>query len=80
MKRITITLPEELAGQLVRESRRRRESVSALVREAVAERYGAPTEGRRRLPFTGLGRSGRGDTARRAEEILEKEWPPDRRR
>ncbi len=78
--RITISLPEELAAELAREAKRRGETVSAFVREAV-ERYlrGAENEPRE-LPFVAAGRSGKKHTARDAEAILEREWGRARRR
>jgi len=80
MKRITISLPEEIAQRLEREARRRGASVSSLVRDALERRY-ATTEGaRHRLPFVGAGRSGTRHTGRDAEEILRRELGDDRRR
>jgi Ribbon-helix-helix protein, copG family len=80
MKRTSISLPDDLANALDREARRRGTSVSAVAREALAERLRMPAGEMRELPFVGLGRSGERDTARRAEEILAEEWQPDRDR
>jgi hypothetical protein len=80
MKRTTITLPEALAAALTREARRRRVPVSQIAREAIEARLGRETAGRRKLPFVALGRSGERNTARDAEEILRREWAPDRDR
>jgi metal-responsive CopG/Arc/MetJ family transcriptional regulator len=74
MKRTTISLPDDLAKALDREARRRGTSVSAIAREALAERLHLRVGEVRELPFVGLGRSGTRDTARRAEEILADEW------
>jgi Arc/MetJ-type ribon-helix-helix transcriptional regulator len=74
MKRITISLPDELATAVEREARRRRVSVSAVARRALAERLGAVDGARRRLPFVALGRSGERNVARDAEEVLAREW------
>lgn len=74
MKRTTITIPDDMAKALHREARRRGTSVSAVAREALAERLHLRTGEVRDLPFAGLGRSGERDTARRAEEILAEEW------
>jgi hypothetical protein len=79
MKRITISLPEVLAGMLVREARRRGETVSAVVRQAIEARF-EPGPERTKLPFVGIGRSGRRHTARDAEKILGREWSGDRDR
>lgn len=74
MSRITISLPDELAELLAREARRRGESVSGFVREAVQAYLRQDEVGPRELPFVGLGRSGRRHTARDAEDILRREW------
>ncbi len=79
MKRTTISLPDELALALEREARRRGESVSALTRQVLAERFGL-AGGARRLPIRNLGRSGRSDTSARIEELLAAEWRDDRDR
>jgi Arc/MetJ-type ribon-helix-helix transcriptional regulator len=71
MKRTTISLPEDLAREMTRAAERRRVSVSEVARDALREHLQGPT--RKRLPFVGIGRSGRHDTARRAEEILTRE-------
>ncbi len=80
MKRTSISLPEEIANALDREARRRGTSVSAIAREALADRLHLRVGEVRDLPFVGLGRSGARDTARRAEEVLAEEWDADRRR
>lgn len=78
--RVTISLPAELAELVARESQRRGETVSAFVREAI-EAYVRRDDGEpRRLPFAGIGRSGKKHTARNAEDILAREWGRARRR
>jgi Arc/MetJ-type ribon-helix-helix transcriptional regulator len=72
MKRATISLPEELAREVEREAHTRRVSVSEVAREALREHLDRRVEDS--LPFIGIGRSGKRDTARRAEEILAREW------
>lgn len=79
MKRTTISLPDDMAKALDREARRRGTSVSAIAREALADRLHLRVGQARELPFVGLGRSGTRDTARRAEEVLAEEWDADRR-
>jgi len=75
MKRITISLPDDLAARLEREAARRSVSASAVVRSALADALGAGLEGTRRpLPFPVLGNSGVADTSQRVEEILAHEW------
>lgn len=80
MRRITISLPEDMAQALGREARRQGTSVSAVARDALAQRLRLRADRGRDLPFAALGRSGTRDTARKAEEILAKEWRPDRGR
>jgi predicted transcriptional regulator len=80
MKRTTISLPDDMARALGREARRRGTSVSAVAREALAERLGLRDAETRTVPFAALGRSGERETARRAEEILAAEWDVDRGR
>jgi metal-responsive CopG/Arc/MetJ family transcriptional regulator len=75
MKRTTIALPDDLAGALEREARRRGVSISEVTRQALTSHLGLPADGqRRRLPFASLGASGHKTTARDAEEILAGEW------
>lgn len=78
MKRTTISIPEEMAGAMAREARRRGTSVSMIAREAIAARLGLASDEPRDLPFAAIGRSGSEDTAARAEEILAQEWAPAR--
>ncbi len=72
MRRATISLPEDLAHDIEREAQRRRVSVSEVARDALREHLDRRVAGG--LPFIGIGRSGTDDTARRAEEILAREW------
>jgi Arc/MetJ-type ribon-helix-helix transcriptional regulator len=75
MKRITISLPDELEAAIQREARRRRVPVSHVVRERLEAARTTTEDARgRRITFAGIGRSGQRDTARRAEQILEMEW------
>ncbi len=80
MRRTTISIPDEMARALEREARRRGTSVSAVTREAIAERLNLNRGTDRELPFAALGRSGHSDTARRADDILAQEWDADRGR
>ena len=73
MRRTTILLPDELADQLDYERRRRNRSTAAIVREALTEYLAGGKSSANPLPFVGLGRSGRRDTARKAETILARE-------
>lgn len=74
MKRITISMPDELAAAVEREARRCRKSVSEIAREALESKLGLEDKRPRELPFANLGRSGYTTTARDAEEILQREW------
>jgi hypothetical protein len=75
MKRITISVPDDLAAALEREARRERASVSEIARKAIEERLGRPPIANKHLPFIGIGRSkGEGNIARDMEEIMAREW------
>ena len=77
MKRITISLPEDLVSAMEREARREHKSVSEIARRAIEARL-QPwpiVDGKRVIPFAGIGRSkGEGNIARDMEEIMAKEW------
>ncbi|HYM44758.1 MAG TPA: CopG family transcriptional regulator [Solirubrobacteraceae bacterium] len=77
MKRTTVSLPDDLAQALDRESRRRHASVSEVTREALAQHLGLASGGPRELPFAALGHSGHRTTARDMEQLLEQEWNDD---
>ena len=80
MKRITVSLPDTMAGALEREAHRRRVSLSEVVRESLAARMQVPGSEGRALPFAALGNSGHRSTARDFEEALALEWARDRGR
>jgi predicted transcriptional regulator len=80
MKRTTVSLPDDLAGALEREARRRRVSVSQVTREALEVRLGMDGGPRRTIPFAALGRSGHHSTAREVDAILHDDWSIDRDR
>lgn len=78
VRRITITLPDELAAALQREARRRALPASTIVRDALtAYLWPGNTDDQRALPFAALGRSGHADTARAMDDLLEHEWAAD---
>jgi len=80
MRRTTVSLPDELADALERESRRRAVSASAIARDALTQYLGLGRAGdQRELPFAAVGRSGHRSTARDMEELLEREWSRDAR-
>jgi Arc/MetJ-type ribon-helix-helix transcriptional regulator len=77
MKRITISLPEDLVSALEREARREHQSVSEIARQAIEARL-RPwpiVDGKRVIPFAGIGRSkGDGNIARDMEELMARDW------
>jgi len=79
VKRITVSLPDNVAFALQREARRRGVPVSALARGAIEARLELSPGDRRKLPFAALGRSGHRSTARNLEKILATGWTVDRR-
>jgi predicted transcriptional regulator len=80
MQRTTVSLPNELAGALAREARRRNTSVSAITRDALRSHLGFSLDEPRSLPFAAVGRSGERHTAREMERLIEQEWDADDRR
>ncbi|HEY5320833.1 MAG TPA: CopG family transcriptional regulator [Galbitalea sp.] len=81
MKRITISLPDDLAAAVTRAAGRRRVSVSELTREALSAHLSLDGPGSKRtLGFAKLGASGFRDTSSRVEEILAEEWSAARDR
>ena len=74
MRRITSTVPEALAAELLRQAHRRRVSASEIVREALAEFLGV-AEGRvAALPWIGMIDNPDTIVADRIDDVLEKEW------
>lgn len=80
MRRITISLPDELADILSDEARRCRRSVSEVAREALIARLGMDTSRPREIPFAGVGASKRGDLTERLDERLGEIWAEKRAR
>ena len=80
MKRITVSLDNELVTALEREARRRRVSLSEVTRRSLSAHLGLDGSERRELPFAALGNSGTRHTARDFEQILADEWARDRDR
>lgn len=71
MKRITVSLPEDLAARVEREARREHTSVSEVVRQSLTARLDPPPKsGKRAVPFAAMFDSGHTDTAERHDEIL----------
>jgi len=74
MKRIVISLPDEVASLLETEARRRDLTVSQVMRQALLAYLGMSEAPPRSIPFAALGSSGQKHTARDIEEILAAEW------
>lgn len=75
MRRTTVSLPDDLAAALERESRRRSIPVSAIAREALVMHLGlGRPEQQRELPFAAVGGSGANSTGRDMELLIEREW------
>ena len=77
-RRTTITLPERIDDEVRRDARRRRVSVSQVIREALAKVYGEPGE-EVDVPFIGIGDSGRDWDAADFDKELERTWADDLR-
>jgi Ribbon-helix-helix protein, copG family len=78
MRRTTILLDDDLAEQLDYERRRRNQSTTAIVREALTEYLAGGRGGVKRPGFIAIGRSGQRDTAGNADTILAREWTVER--
>jgi Arc/MetJ-type ribon-helix-helix transcriptional regulator len=75
MKRTTVTLPEDLSELLGDEARRRRTSVSAVVRELITEGLTGSAARPREIPWAGIVDDPQMPPARELEQVLEREWP-----
>jgi Arc/MetJ-type ribon-helix-helix transcriptional regulator len=76
MKRITVTLPDELATLVDRERRRRDVSAATVIRDAIEARLAPPTDApSKRYSFIGIGKSKRDDgfSAARIREFYERD-------
>jgi Arc/MetJ-type ribon-helix-helix transcriptional regulator len=74
MKRTTVSLPDSVAESVQREARRRRTSVSDVMREALVAFLGLSGDEPRPIPFDGIFDSGHRNTARDIKKILREEW------
>lgn len=74
MRRITSTVPEDLAAELVRQAHRRRVSASEIVREALTDFLGLSAERPPDLPWVGIVDNPDTIIADRIDEVLEEEW------
>jgi len=75
MRRITITLPDEVADLLREEAQRRRTSMSAVARELLTEGLVESEARPREIPWAGIIDAPEIPPARVLEEVLEREWP-----
>jgi Arc/MetJ-type ribon-helix-helix transcriptional regulator len=75
MRRITVSLPEDLAGCVEREASRGRTSVSEVIRRALVASLKLDTD--QRLPFESLGASGQTHIAEHMEDLLAQDWAAD---
>jgi metal-responsive CopG/Arc/MetJ family transcriptional regulator len=73
MKRLTISLPDDLAKALEIERQRRDVPAASIIREAVASYLVVP-RARGELRIANLGASGLHDISEQVEEILTREW------
>jgi predicted transcriptional regulator len=79
MKRTTLSLPDNIAGALAREARRRGVSVSQVAREALEAQLLKVEGNKRVIPFAAIGRSGYHDTSENIDELLaERDFAGDR--
>jgi Arc/MetJ-type ribon-helix-helix transcriptional regulator len=74
MKRITVSLPDDLADEIVRASRIHRKSVSEIVRKSLSKDFEVDATKPRKVPFASLGASGRRWDARNLDDELNKSW------
>jgi hypothetical protein len=80
VKRITASLPDDVASLLGREARRRNVSIADVVRDGVRGYLGLTPDSPRHPPFANLGSSGYRHTARDLEKALAEAWSDPRDR
>jgi hypothetical protein len=75
MRRITISLPDNVGSALEREARRRSIPVSQIARDALTAHLRITPEGERRvLPFAALGHNSEAIPASELDQFLAEEW------
>lgn len=77
MKRTTITLPEDLADLVAREARRRETTISALVRQLIADGLGSDETEPRVIPWAALFHDPDMISAEHLEDALAQGWVDD---
>ncbi len=75
MKRITVSMPDELSRLLEREAERRSTSVSQIVRVSLTQMLGGEEE--RTIPWAGLVCEPEMTYGSEIDEALEKDWADD---
>lgn len=77
MRRITISLPDDLAEIIEDEARRLRRPLSEIVREAIAKELGVHPECdlKKKVPFAGIVASEELVSATKMDEYLAGDWP-----
>jgi len=70
MKRTTVFVDDEVIGALQTIARRRGVPLAEITREALGAYVSRQQRRRKSLTLAGIGSSGRGDVAERAEELL----------
>ena len=76
MKRITVTLPDELAAWVDQERRRRDVSAATVIRDAISDQLATPADATpKRFPFVGIGKGDHSDgfSAARMEEFYNRD-------
>jgi hypothetical protein len=74
MKRITVSLPDDLAEAVARESRILHKTVSEIVRRSLSKEFEVDETKPRNVPFAGIGSSRRPWDARNLDDELDKTW------
>ena len=77
MKRVTITLPDDLAEMVDREARRRQTSFSEVVRHFIVQGFSGSAEKPREIPWAGLFHDPDMVPAERLDGELAKHWADD---
>jgi hypothetical protein len=77
MKRVTITLPDDLAELVDREALRRQTSFSEMVRQFIVQGLSNSNEKTRTIPWAGLFHDPDMVPAERMDDVLAEHWADD---
>ncbi|HEX9671204.1 MAG TPA: CopG family transcriptional regulator [Thermoanaerobaculia bacterium] len=77
MKRTTVSLPDDVAELVDAEARRRRTSVSEVVRDAIVLGLSGARETPDQIPWAGLFHDPKMVPAERLDEVLKAHWADD---